>query len=265
MAGVSSIASPQSIEIFRIHDIYDTAIPFRHVVIDDFLDPSFANTILQFFPALNSMKTHYAGINERKAEDTNFEKLDQSFTELHDALSSKEFIKWIESITSIESISTINDRLGYGLHQGGNRSFLDIHIDYNIHPIQNLRRRLNLLIYFNPRWDSHWGGNLEFWDIGVKNCIQNITPQLNRAVIFECSEKSFHGYSRMTVPDLVTRKSYYQYYFTPIVEPNHFHDTIFKPRPKDSIIKKLIVPAKEKLKTSAKRILVFLGFEKFLR
>jgi Rps23 Pro-64 3,4-dihydroxylase Tpa1-like proline 4-hydroxylase len=244
---------------------FESAIPFRHLIIDEFLQPSFAVNLLKFFPPLDSMKTHYTGMNERKAEDTNFENLDRHFTLLHKALSSVEFLNWLEAITTICPIQTIDDRLGYGLHQGGTRSFLDIHIDYNIHPIHKLRRRLNLLIFFNPRWESQWGGNLEFWDSQVETRIQNIAPLFNRAVIFECSEISFHGYSRMTIPEGITRKSYYQYYFTPVVDNTHFHDTIFRPRPEDSVIKKIVVPAKEYLKNSAKKILLAIGFEKFLK
>ena len=248
-----------------LRDSFDNAAPFRHLVIDGFLQTSFAEKIFQYFPSLLSMKTHYTGMNERKAEDTNFEILDKNFTLLHEAMCSELFLNWLESITSIHPIRTIDDRLGYGLHQGGNRSFLDIHIDYNIHPIQKLCRRLNLLIFFNPQWKAEWGGNLEFWDSSVKNCLQKIAPQFNRAVLFECSEISFHGYSRMTIPEAITRKSYYQYYFTPITENSPFHDTLFKPRPEDSLIKKIIVPAKEYLKNSAKKILLSLGFEKFLK
>ncbi len=248
-----------------LRNSFENATPFRHLIIDEFLETSFADNILKFFPPLLSMKTHYTGMNERKAEDTNFEKLDRDFTVLHEALSSVEFLNWLEAITSIGPIQTINDRLSYGLHQGGNRSFLDIHIDYNIHPIQKLRRKINLLIFFNPQWEAQWGGYLEFWDSKIENRIQHIAPQFNRAVIFECSEISFHGYSRMTMPDDITRKSYYQYYFTPIAENTHFHDTIFKPRPGDSIIKKIAVPVKEYLKNSAKKILLSLGFEKFLK
>jgi Rps23 Pro-64 3,4-dihydroxylase Tpa1-like proline 4-hydroxylase len=258
-------------ELFRedrlpiLRNTFEGAAPFRHLIIDEFLQSSFADNILKFFPPLLSMKTHYTGLNERKAEDTNFEKLDKIFTSLHEALSSPEFLNWLEAITSISPIQTIDDRLGYGLHQGGNRSFLDIHIDYNIHPIHKLRRRLNLLLFFNPHWESQWGGNLEFWDSKVENRIQNIVPQFNRAVIFECSEISFHGYSRMIMPEGITRKSYYQYYFTPVAENTNFHDTLFKPRPEDSVLKKIVVPAKEYLKNAAKKILLSLGFEKFLK
>jgi len=244
---------------------FDEGVPFRHLVIDNFLSGSFAGTILHSFPPLEAMKTHYTGINERKAEDNNFEKLDKSFTLLHEALSSPVFLKWIGGVTGIGGLSSLNDRLGYGLHQGGDGSFLDIHIDYNIHPVSRLQRRLNFLLFFNPDWQEAWGGALELWDLKTKKSLQHITPLFNRAVIFECSESSYHGYSRINVPPDITRKSYYQYYFTQPEEAIHFHDTMFRPMAGDPWLKKIAVPVKEFLKNSAKKVLLRIGFEKFLK
>src|SRR5579872_1154836 len=109
---------------------FNSALPFRNLVIDDFLVPGLAQSILAGFPPLDTMKTHYSGINEKKAEHNDLSRLDKSFTTLHEALSSPDFIGWISAITGIAPLQTMNDRLGFGLHQGGNRSFLDIHIDY---------------------------------------------------------------------------------------------------------------------------------------
>ncbi|MBS1948262.1 MAG: 2OG-Fe(II) oxygenase [Bacteroidetes bacterium] len=243
---------------------FDEGIPFRHLVIDDFLDSSFAQELLGSFPAIGSMKTQYDGLNERKAEESDFNKLDGCFTELHNVLSSAEFISWIEKITSLKPLGTVNDRLGCGLHQGGNNSFLDIHIDYNIHPIKKISRKLNLLIFLNPEWHEEWGGYLELWDGKVKNCIQKIKPSFNRAVIFECSEISYHGYSRITVPPNITRKSYYQYFFLALDQRGTYHDTIFKPKPKDKLLKRAAIPVKEFCKNSIKKILYRAGLKKFL-
>ncbi|MEI9808493.1 MAG: 2OG-Fe(II) oxygenase [Bacteroidota bacterium] len=48
------------------------------------------------------------------------------------------------------------------LHQGANHSFLDIHIDYNLHPIKKLYRKLNLIIFVNEQWENGWGGHLNY-------------------------------------------------------------------------------------------------------
>jgi Rps23 Pro-64 3,4-dihydroxylase Tpa1-like proline 4-hydroxylase len=254
---------PINVEAFKKK--FNENIPFRHIAIDDFLNTAFAKKITSSFPPIDAMKTHYSGINERKAEDTNFQILDTCFTELHEVLSSVNFLNFITALTGIKELHCINDRLGYGLHQGADKSFLDIHIDYNIHPLQKMQRRLNLILFFNEKWDAQWGGNLELWDSGVKKCVQSILPILNRAVIFECSEISYHGYSQMSLPENLTRKSYYQYFFTSPIQTLHYHDTVFKARPDEPYTKKITVPVKEFLKNKTKNLLLKMGLERFLK
>jgi hypothetical protein len=244
---------------------FNESRPFRHLIIDGFLESAFAQSLADRFPSLQQMKTHYAGLNERKAEDNDFVKQDKDFTLLHKTLSAPEFIAWLSKVTNITPLATAEDRLGYGLHQGGNGSFLDIHIDYNLHPISKLQRKLNFLLFLNPTWEAGWGGYLELWDRQSKRPGQCIAPLFNRVVIFECSEISFHGYNRITVPAPFTRKSYYQYYFTTPEKNIHYHDTIFRPTPETSLAKKIAVPVKEFLKNGAKKALLSLGLERFLK
>src|SRR6185312_1633922 len=196
----------------RLKIAFNTAVPFRHLVIDDFLDPAFAQSLDGRFPSLSRMKTHYAGLNEKKAEDNDFVKQDPAFTLLHNALSSPDFEGWLADITGITPLGTVDDRLGYGLHQGGDGSFLDIHIDYNIHPITKLQRKLNFLLFLNHGWQEEWGGLLQLWDARTEKTGHAIPPLFNRVVIFECSQISFHGCSKLHVPPGITRKSIYQYY-----------------------------------------------------
>lgn len=250
---------------YRLKTAFNTAIPFRHLVIDNFLDATFAETLDRRFPSLSGMKTHYSGLNEKKAEDNNFVKQDGDFTLLHTTLSSRQFADWLTDITDITPLHTADDRLGYGLHQGGHGSFLDIHIDYNIHPITKLQRKLNFLLFLNPVWEENWGGFLELWDSKTQKTGRHIAPLLNRAVIFECSEVSYHGYNRIDAPKDITRKSYYQYYFTTPEKHLRYHDTIFRPLPESSLAKKIAVPIKELTKNSFKKTLLFLGLERFLK
>jgi 2OG-Fe(II) oxygenase superfamily len=266
--------TPNSIinrELFSTHAIsgfteqFNSAFPFKHLVVDNFLDPTFADLLQRGFPSLDNMKKHYSGMNEKKAEDNDFSKLDKSFTILHDSLSTSEFTAWLSAITGISPLQTAGDRLGCGLHQGGNGSFLDIHIDYNIHPLTNLQRKINFLLFLNPVWEKDWGGFLDLWDAKSRSTGRSICPLHNRVVIFECSELSFHGYSRIRVPGNITRRSYYQYYFTSPDKNISYHDTIFKPMPGTTLAKKIAVPVKDLVKNSIKKTLLALGWQKFLK
>jgi Rps23 Pro-64 3,4-dihydroxylase Tpa1-like proline 4-hydroxylase len=264
----NNLFGPEVFDITRakeLHAAFNSNKPIRHLVIDNFLDKEIAGLVYQHFPPIAEMKTHYKGINEKKAEHSDFNKLNPSFEQLHQALSSAAFVKWLQVVTGIDSLETINDRLGYGLHQGADQSFLDIHIDYNLHPIKKLYRKLNLIIFFNKQWEDDWGGHLELWDANVRNCIQSIPPVFNRCVLFECSNISYHGYSKIHVPEGVTRKSLYQYYFIPVPDNTSFHDTTFKPRPQESLVKKIGTYSKDYAKNSAKKILLKLGLKNFLK
>jgi hypothetical protein len=243
---------------------FNDAKPFRYLVIDDFLDPSFAEELASNFPGLKEMNVSYKGLNERKSEHSDFDKLPPVFLELKKGLSLSELTASIELITQIENLELINDRLGFGLHQGGKDSFLDIHVDYNLHPTERKLRKINLILFLNPQWESDWGGALEFWNQDVTVCERSILPAFNRCVLFECNEYSFHGYSKITCPEGITRKSFYQYYFTESQQKIAFHDTIFKNKPQETFVKKIIVPIKESTKNLIKRTLYKLGFAKLL-
>ena len=251
--------------ILSLKEQFDQAAPFRHVVIDDFLNSAFADSLRSGFPPLEKMRTHYSGINERKAEDNDLTRLHPNFTLLHQRLSAPDFLQWMGEISGIPSLHTIEDRLGYGLHQGGDGSFLDIHIDYNIHPIARLQRKLNFLIFLNPGWKDEWGGFLQLWDARSGSMGRQIAPAFNRVVIFECSEMSFHGCSKVHVPQGVTRRSIYQYYFVTPHRSIRYHDTVFKPVAGAPLAKKIVVPVKELLKNGIKKTLLSLGLERFLK
>jgi Rps23 Pro-64 3,4-dihydroxylase Tpa1-like proline 4-hydroxylase len=238
--------------------------PFRFVVIDDFLNADVARQLAKDFPPLDAMKVQYKGLNEFKAEHSNFTNL-HSFEQLYTAISNQNVTTLIETITGIGGLQTISDRYGFGLHQGGTDSFLDIHIDYNLHPTEKKLRRLNLILFLNEQWKDNWGGALEFWNKDVSACIQKILPLFNRCVLFECHDYSFHGYSRITCPADVTRKSFYQYYFSEPQKGILFHDTVFKAKPDESLLKKMVVPLKEQTKNNVKRLLYHLGIKGFFK
>ena len=244
---------------------FNDAKPFRFLIIDDFLELSFAQDLAKSFPSLEEMNIKYKGINERKSEHSDFNKLSPSFIRLKQTVSSPELTSAIEKITQIQNPELINDRYGYGLHQGGKDSFLDIHVDYNLHPIERKQRRLNLILFLNDGWKENWGGALEFWNKDVSVCEQSILPLFNRCVLFECNEVSFHGYSKINCPADVTRKSFYQYYFSKPEDKIVYHDTIFKNKPEESINKKIVVPIKEGLKNNVKRLFYYLGLKRFLK
>ena len=244
----------------QLREEFNQAKPYRHLVMDNFLTPEFAEALNAHFPSVEGLRKHWRGLNENKFEGSEFEKFHPKFKELKDTLFSEELYQWISKITGIEDVFITDDSLGAGLHQGGNGSFLDVHIDFNIHHVKNVHRRLNLLIYLEKDWKSEYGGDLELWNADMTSCDQMVRPDYNRAVIFETSEISYHGYGKITLPEGVTRKSFFAYFYTNEREDAvPYHDTIFKARPEEGRMKQVKTDVKETLKNTAKSTLKKLG------
>jgi Rps23 Pro-64 3,4-dihydroxylase Tpa1-like proline 4-hydroxylase len=246
---------------------FDIAKPYRHLAIDNLLSNDFAETLLAHFPKKEDMRRHYEGLNEKKSEGSNFDVYHASFTELRQAIASKEFTDFLTAVTGIHDLILPEDFRGAGVHQGSDGSFLDIHVDFNIHPVLNLHRRLNFLLFLNKDWKHEYGGRLELWNEDVTVCEAEILPTFNRIVIFETSDVSYHGYDKITVPEGVFRNSFFAYFHTPITESNKvkYHDTVFKPRPTDSGSKKVKTHAKETVKNLVKGAMRTLGITTFFK
>ncbi len=246
--------------ILQLQKEFNEAHPYRHMVLDNFLEKDLADSIFDNFPSIEKLNKHYHGLNEQKSEGSNFSDFHQDFTVLREALMNQEFYQWLSKVTGIENVFITDDNLGTGLHQGSNGSFLDIHIDFNIHTKLNVHRRLNLLIYMNKGWDNAWGGQLEMWNADMTKLEKAVDPTFNRCVVFETSDISYHGYSKITVPEGVTRKSFYSYLYTnERAGATKFHDTVFKAKPQDSAAKKIKTTVKENLKNFTKRQLKKVG------
>ena len=102
-----------------------------------------------------------------------------------------------------------------------------------------------MLVYLNKEWDESWGGSIELHSNPRKpdeNQIASFTPLLNRAVVFETNEYSWHGFPRINLPAdkrLLSRKSLSVYLYTK-TRPEHEivpeHGTFYVQRPLPSHI-----------------------------
>jgi hypothetical protein len=189
--------------------------PFRYLVIDEFLEPAFAEELLAVYPQPSGdFWDHTTYIHQRRkfSLTKNFPGPIQEFFDLTAA---PQFRQLIGEITGIDELIDDPELLGGGLHQIAAGGFLDVHVDYNFHPKTKLHRRLNLLLYMNKEWQPEYEGYLELWDMQSSRRLENIAPLFNRAVIFETNEISYHGHPQplSTAPG-VTRKSLAIYYYT---------------------------------------------------
>ena len=137
-------------------------------------------------------------------------------------LNTPPILQFLEKLTGIENLISDPYFRGGGIHQSPSGGKLDVHIDFNKHKSFDLDRRINLIVYLNKDWDESFRGELELWDgyyDGKKHHLTtkaaSILPIFNRVVIFNTSEKSYHGLpTPIACPNDRYRQSLALYYYT---------------------------------------------------
>ena len=245
---MDSIIRP--LDIAGLREQFRAAKPFPFFAIDDFLDATFAADVVAAYPTYEQarqMGREFSGVNERlKVDVSSSSRFPAPVKQLSDAMASTEFLGALEQITGIKSLLADANLLGGGMHLTGPSGLLDVHVDFNYDERRKLHRRLNILVYLNPGWQDSWGGAIELWDKDVKNCVQSFQPILNRCVVFETSEISFHGVSQNRCPPGQVRKSFAAYYYTkeaPEGWDGVAHSTVFRARPDEFLRGAILMPA----------------------
>lgn len=208
--------------------------PFDHIVIDNFLDLSFANLLKDNFPTPDQQKWwSYDNPLEKKLAFNDLTKLDDSFTRFFNEINSEPFVKWLSFISGLD-LQADESLNGGGLHLIKRGGKLDVHEDYNIHKGLGMLRSLNLILYLNENWDESWGGHLELWNSDMTKLCEKITPSFNRAVIFRTDMKSNHGHPHpLTCPEDRFRMSLACYYYRKVenIESLEYKSTSYKKLP----------------------------------
>jgi len=222
---------------------YAQALPFPHIVIDNFLPTEVLDAVLSEFPQPEQINwTKYEDTAQVKLASTTETQLGIATRLLLHQFNSSVFLNFLETLTGIDGIIPDPHFAGGGLHQIVRGGFLKVHVDFNRHFKLRLDRRLNLLLYLNQNWEESYGGQLELWDRDMTACQTSILPVFNRCVIFNTTDFSFHGHPNpLTCPPGWTRKSIAIYYYSngrSIEEVNTEvsnlpHTTLFRDRPNE--------------------------------
>lgn len=229
---------------------FRSAEPFPFIKLENFLDPVFAREIAAAYPSFEvatEQGTSFKALNERrKIQVTNANAFPQPVGQFNRLIASPEFLADLSYVTGIPNLLADEELVGGGMHLTGPGGRLDVHVDFNFIEDRKLHRRLNLLLYLNPVWNDSWGGHIQLWDKDVKCCVQTFSPSLNRCVIFETSDISFHGVVPVTSAAPYPRISFAAYYYTREAPPKwdgQVHSTIFKARPEERIRGFVLMPA----------------------
>lgn len=219
---------------------YRAAKPFCHIVVDGFLDEAFALALLAEFPAFaESRAVNEAGELGGKAVVERIRSLGHGYRQLDALVRSSEFLLLVSRLTGIPDLLYDPHYFGGGTHDNRDGQDLDVHVDFNRHPIEAWHRRLNLIVYLNRDWQDAWGGSLELHSDprSGDDRVTSVAPLFNRCVLFETTESSWHGFSRIELPkdrQDVSRKSVALYFYSrgrPVEESAENHSTIYVDRP----------------------------------
>jgi Rps23 Pro-64 3,4-dihydroxylase Tpa1-like proline 4-hydroxylase len=195
---------------------YETAEPFPHVVIDDLLPIDVLEGLHAEFPDPDHPEWQLH-------DDPRQQKLQGHRRELHGPftrqvlgeLMGRDFLAFLEDVTGVRGLVTDPSLVYGGLHQILPGGHLQIHVDVTFEPRLHLERRLNLILYLNPRWEEGWAGELELWDPTAEVCVVRVQPKWGRMVLFSATPTAYHGHPRpLACPADVSRRSLALYYYT---------------------------------------------------
>jgi len=214
---------------------YSSACPFPHIVMDNFVSTTLLNQVLEEFPDLSKIQTKIEFKNQReiKFASDGFADLSPAAAKLISFLNSNVFLEYLSRLTGIEECLISDPYLaGGGYHEIKSGGVLKVHADFNKHPLIDLDRRLNLLLYLNKDWQEGWGGSLELYDEdNLSKPTVSIEPIFNRCVIFSTTSYTYHGHPLpLNIPEDMSRKSIALYYFSlgrPRSESTGKHGTLF--------------------------------------
>lgn len=200
-------------ELKALAESFQESTPVRHIVIDDFIQEDIAHQILDDFPKPGEMPKSRDYVFSDKRELSTLDRHSEASRALHKAIMSEEFVEFLSSLVG-HTVFIDPEYVGGGFHAGAKDSFLDLHTDFNIHPAHlDWLRELNILIYLNPGWEKSWKGQLILTDDPDKEGIK-VEPLFNRLVIMESTDKSFHGYHKLSFPEGNARRSIASYAYS---------------------------------------------------
>ncbi|MDZ4078364.1 2OG-Fe(II) oxygenase [Hydrocarboniphaga sp.] len=220
-------------QIDKLSTSFVNAKPFEHVVIDDFCDEEKLISLYNQIPdpvTENINKSRDYMFAKNKFEKSGFRSISPLFEELYDDMMSDRFRAFLHKLTG-QPVFVDPAFHGGGIHQGGEGSFLDMHVDFNTHPLHdNWFRNLNILLYLNKDWSPDYKGQLKIRHQGRPDSTTLIEPLFNRCVIMFTRGYTVHGYDAISFPAGQYRRSIAAYAYSELVEEKpEYRTTVWYP------------------------------------
>ena len=239
---------PLDREALRQH--YVKAVPFPFVKIENLLEPAFAAELAAAYPSFEDATGQgraFKSVNERKkVQITDAKLFPAQVARLNAALASPEFLADLSYVTGIPDLLADAELTGGGMHITGRAVGSTCTSISTTWRAASCTAALTFCFISTPFGRKNGAATFSSGTRDVKSCRQAFEPVLNRCVIFETSEISFHGVTPVTDAAPYPRISFATYYYTREPPPNWdgtVHSTIFKARPEERLRGYVLMPA----------------------
>ena len=206
-------------EIDNIRNSFIDAQPFEYVVIDNFLNTEVAENISMEFPTDFTNWHKYNNPLEVKYAFDNLKEMGENTQKLFSWFASDQLTTKISHITDITNLEYDPHLHGAGLHVHPRNGRLNLHLDYEKHPLlNNKERRLNIILFLSKDWKDEWHGDNQLWNDELTECMVKTNVRFNRALLFKTNNISWHGLpNKITCPEGIFRKSIAYYYISDLI------------------------------------------------
>lgn len=212
--------------IDELKDLFVSAHPFPHVVIDNFLEDSVFEELLAEFNQFYELNQKDGRVYKTKVEDNKWSSqgltLSPFLKKMGDYLASEETLNFLQNITGFKNLNSVkgynSDSIGF-FSLMKKESYLGPHIDHMYDMTGNAGYHVvNIILYISEDWNPNWGGNTFLKNRKSKQ-YSSVEFKPNRALIFMHSPLSEHGTSKLSKFSLNPRISIYFDYYTNEVNP----------------------------------------------
>lgn len=197
----------------NLNNFHIDKIPVPYTIIDNFLPTEIFEAVVTDINNINNYTVF--------SNDSSYRKECRDFTEasmlqtLSNSLQSSNFVKWVEAVTGIKKLISDPHLRGAGLSRVPTGNKLGLHTDFNWNNELQLNRKVNLILYLTPDWQSEWNGDLEFWNFENTECQVKIEPKANRLAIWNYDPRLVHGLSTaLSMPIGTYRDNLIHFYYT---------------------------------------------------
>ncbi len=199
-----------------------SAEPYPHIVLDDFLDADFFQTLKNNFEdkADDGGKSFDSAVEEKKWISLN-SSLPDIIKKIVDAFNTPEWVENMRSLTGIPSLVATpngNTKLAnYHIMKPG--GILGPHVDHSSEPEKGIPHILNIILYLSEGWKDENGGATQLFDKRGNKVISRVPYKENRVVIFLHTPYSFHGVERINKETKEKRRTIYVDYYSESYQP----------------------------------------------